>query len=791
MSPTGDRRVWRTGRRLCLWIGTLAVLGLATTGPAWSAEPKCDEPEPGFQRCVLPDGLERWRPVESGSEVPLFFRFLASLHDLVLPSPDRLPFGKSIALLVGVSDYKSSKHKNKHYDDLPFVKNDLRLMRETLLRHAGFDEVNVLTGDDVTSKKLKNVLSGLRKSISAKDRFMFYFAGHGDDLLNTQTGIMVFSGHDPQDPANDYFFKLRDLKDWSGYIDARHMLFLLDSCSSGLLGVPQTRKGETGNLLKALSGSGSRIVVTAGTAGQETYENDGNGVFTKAFVDSMLEVDRSKISGFRTVNEIVAEAAKKIAVFASQHPKEVDALTPDIWRFHKKDYDGTFVFIYPEGKLSQDEQDTLGLKKRGRDTVPLPPAFDARALELAFWNSIDKSADPVDFEDYLARYPDGAFSGLAKRRLAALTKVAALPPGTAATPGYEIEEIDEIDETYYVLKRANVRSGPGTSFEKVGRLSLGDEVGVTGKVLGKRWLRIALKGGDDAYVYGPLLSAEKPKPPEPVVVEEKPQPADNQVAVGVYPKAGRQPGETFKDCPECPEMVVVPAGSFLMGSPSSEAERDKDEGPQHRVTIPSAFAVGKYEVTFDEWDACVAAGGCGGYQPKDQGWGRGRRPVIDVRWRDAKAYVDWLSKETGKEYRLLSEAEWEYAARAGTATPFSTGRTITTDQANFNGNYTYGGSSKGVYRKKTLPVGSFAANGFGLHDVHGNVWEWVEDCSRDSYAGALSDGRAWTTGGNCLRRVLRGGSWNKKPRYLRSASRPWNWGDYRNNFNGFRVARTL
>ena len=236
----------------------------------------------------------------------------------------------------------------------------------------------------------------------------------------------------------------------------------------------------------------------------------------------------------------------------------------------------------------------------------------------------------------------------------------------------------------------------------------------------------------------------------------------------------------FRDCDECPEMAVVPAGSFTMGSPSDEKGRKDTEGPQHRVRIAKPFAVGRYEVTFAEWDACVAEGGCNGHRPGDKGWGRGRRPVINVSWKDAQSYVRWLSRKTGKRYRLLSEAEWEYAARAGTTGAFHTGPTISTHQANYQSQ-----------RRRTVPVGSFPANGFGLHDVHGNVWEWVEDCWHENYGGAPSDGGAWASGGNCDRRVLRGGSWTDVPRVLRSAYRDWNAAGNRNNVFGFRVARTL
>ena len=246
-------------------------------------------------------------------------------------------------------------------------------------------------------------------------------------------------------------------------------------------------------------------------------------------------------------------------------------------------------------------------------------------------------------------------------------------------------------------------------------------------------------------------------------------------------------GQRFRDCAECPEMAVVPAGSFLMGSPDAEEGRDEDEGPLHRVTFAAPFAVGIYEVTFDEWDACVADGGCGDYWPDDEGWGRGRRPVMNVNWEDAQLYVDWLTARSGWRYRLLSEAEWEYAARAGTTGPFHTGSTISTDQANYDGDLIYGNGVWGEYRKRTMPVGSFPANGFGLHDMHGNVWEWVQDCWAADYQGAPNDGAAFGSG-DCAMRVVRGGSWVSSPVSLRSANRMGydDWGA----FTGFRVVRT-
>ncbi|MFZ4603762.1 MAG: formylglycine-generating enzyme family protein, partial [Caulobacterales bacterium] len=241
-------------------------------------------------------------------------------------------------------------------------------------------------------------------------------------------------------------------------------------------------------------------------------------------------------------------------------------------------------------------------------------------------------------------------------------------------------------------------------------------------------------------------------------------------------------GTVFRDCPTCPEMVVIPARSFVMGSPSSEPNRESNESPQRTVSI-KAFAAGRFEVTFDEWDACVAEGGCE-TKPADQGWGRGKRPVINVSWSDAKAFAGWLSRKTGQRYRLLTEAEWEYAARGGTTSAYWWGASVGSGNANCNG------CGSQWDNAKTGPVGSFDANPFGLHDTSGNVWEWVEDCYAETYSGASTEGSANTTGA-CAVRVLRGGSWLSVPRGLRSAIRYWDAPAGRYNFLGFRLARAL
>ena len=267
-------------------------------------------------------------------------------------------------------------------------------------------------------------------------------------------------------------------------------------------------------------------------------------------------------------------------------------------------------------------------------------------------------------------------------------------------------------------------------------------------------------------------------------------PTSRSGSIWDLPAAVLTPGRRFRECAACPRMVVVPPGAFAMGSPPQESGRYPDEGPQRTVTIPASLAVGAAEVTFAQWDACVRAGGCDGYRPDDAGWGRGQRPVINVGREDAGRYLAWLSGKTRRAYRLPSEAEWEFLARAGTATPFHTGTTIAPSQANYNGTFAYGAGVGGAFRRRTLPVGAFAANAFGLHDVHGNVWEWVGDCWNDSYANAPTDGTAWRAG-DCGKRVQRGGSWSNAPKDVRSAVRNWRAAGHKDANSGFRVVREI
>ena len=473
------------------------------------------------------------------------------------------------------------------------------------------------------------------------------------------------------------------------------------------------------------------------------------------------------------------------------------------------------------------------------------------SVEEKFWALVEESEEPGDIEAYLEQYPKGVYAPLARMRLSHLRRAraaaqerasppagpaprdAVVEPPAAPDPARPVAPPSpESAEDALELKRSERR------LVQQGLALLGFSPGPADGEFGPR-TRLAIRAyreqkglAEGEYLTAELSEAlrelgaearrEERRRAELARVEaaraaelareEAARAADDAAFArakeldtragyeGYLARGGRHEpearrrlaalaklkaaGEVFRDCAGCPELVVVPSGSFMMGSPGHEGGRDGDEGPRHRVAIGEAFAVGVYEVTFGEWDACRGEGGCS-HNPGDRGWGRGSRPVVGVSWEDAKEYVRWLSRKTGEGYRLLSESEWEYAARGGSTTRYWWGDAVGRGRANCDG------CGSRWDDESTAPVGSFSPNGYGLHDVHGNVWERVEDCWHGSYVGAPGDGSAWTTGGKCGLRVRRGGSWYDYPRYVRSANRYRLDSGSRRNHVGFRVARTL
>ncbi len=408
-------------------------------------------------------------------------------------------------------------------------------------------------------------------------------------------------------------------------------------------------------------------------------------------------------------------------------------------------------------------------------------AGSADTIEAAFWMSIQDGDDVEEFESYLERYPQGHFASLARKRIAALAlakpspaEVAPQPAAPAPTP----------EPPLFKLAQA-----PASSAKPAPRVDAFQQRPVAPERKGGRPIVLIAVAIVAVAVVGVAALAFLPKSPggdvpvqvaagqaEPSMTAPAPPPVPDvqPVSTAAAPESLPAPvaSKVFRDCDDCPEMMRLEGGAFMMGSSPTEAGHRAWEGPQRQVTI-AALAIGLKEVTLAEWDACVTAGGCGNYTPTDKGWGRGARPAIMVSWNDAQAYVKWLSGKTGKTYRLPTEAEWEFAARGGASTAYWWGDKYV------SGNVPHG---------KTDEAGAHDANGFGLFDVSGNVAEWVQDCYVNSFANAPTDGKAVVTG-NC-QRVIRGGGWKADASDLRIANRSRLAPGTRDTAIGFRVVVT-
>lgn len=397
----------------------------------------------------------------------------------------------------------------------------------------------------------------------------------------------------------------------------------------------------------------------------------------------------------------------------------------------------------------------------------LPTDGEAR-YELEFWNSIKDSTSAADFEAYLEAYPNGRFAPLAKVRAKRYKKKSVKSAPVA--PVRKAVKVAPLDIFLEASKTANVRSEPSASSAKIDVLDSGQSIQVTGRVENGKWYRVRTDSGKTGYVFLPLLVQPSATRPASRPAKRSTEPSTPPLSVTA--------GKVFRDCETCPEMVTIPAGSFKMGSNRG----DRSERPVHRVTIKQPFAIGKYEVTVGEWRRCVDSGGCSNFPKKADT--SDRSPVRDISWSDAEEYVNWLSELTGGRYRLPTEAEWEYATRAGTSSTYWWGDRMGSGKANCKG------CDRAWNKEVPADVGSFPANPFGLHDTSGSVWEWVSDCWYDNHKGAPADGKSRYKS-NCRQHVIRGGSWRNDSSYAHSASR-FKYDTYvRYILNGFRVVKQL
>lgn len=421
-------------------------------------------------------------------------------------------------------------------------------------------------------------------------------------------------------------------------------------------------------------------------------------------------------------------------------------------------------------------------------------------LERSVWGELNTRRDAAGIlkglEAYRADFPDGLFAaeaGAIERRERGRIAEA---QGLLRAIGLSRAEPDGIlkDDTLVAIRTFQASlSLPATGLVDAGLMqALRAAEGGRGEGAAGTGARIAAGAGAAPAALSRPDARPSPGP------DKSPEPAPASKAVaGALPGAAlspdMRPGAPFRDCYACPELVLLPAGAFTMGDVTGRAP--SDERPARRVSISYRLAIGRYEVTFEEWDACVADGDCR-YRPDDRGLGRGARPVSDVSPADIAGYLTWLGRKTGKRYRLPSEAEWEYAARAGGVSAWSSGNDpgvlcSFANGADASSSYAWRNSAcSDRFATGPAPVGSFRPNAFGLYDMMGNVWEWVGDCWHPGYEGAPVDGSAWTTGCEGPDRVLRGGAYSVEIDKLRVSFR-YHFAPKRMPFFGFRVARVL
>ena len=668
---------------------------------------------------------------------------LAALAALLMTLPNTYAaeaaneFG--VAVIIGNKAYEDDR-----VPEVDYAHNDADAFYRFVVGTLGFSPDNVVDLRDATKARMEsafgskgNVRGQLWRWAEAdgsSDVVVFY-SGHGVPGINDGRGYLLPVDANP-DTAEINGYPIDVLYENLGKVPHKSVTVFLDACFSGA-------SGDGGKLIAGaspvyveadVSGLPGLTVLTAASGKQlASWDTEArHGLFTEHLLEALY--------GAADVDGNGRVSAAETKLYLDRH------MTRAARRTYGREQDAS---------LHGDESVVLSFSSTGgwssRPTLGPPPA--------AFTVAVEPAHARVRILNIGPPYRAGMVLEAGSYQV------------EASAPGY-------------VTRTEMVAHGATPTVHRLALSRPGQPFTIAPE---PAQARVRLVGHSEAYRPGMLL------PPGSYRVEasaEGYETATESVVHGAEPtvrrlalrKAGPQVGEQFRDCPDCPEMVVVPAGSYRMGSQDGLPR----ERPVHEVTIGAPFAVGRYEVTFAEWDACARDGGCprGVDIAEDLGWERGRRPVINVSWNDAQRYVQWLSRKTGKPYRLPSESEWEYAARAGTETAYSWGDDIGVNRANCDG---CGGRWDD---DKIAPVGSFGANTWGLHDMHGNVLEWMEDCWNDGYAGAPADESAWRAG-NCADRVLRGGSWISSPSFLRAASRFRYSTGIRVSNVGFRVARTL
>ena len=647
------------------------------------------------------------------------------------------------ALVIGNANYQSSPLRN------PL--NDARDMAAAL-KGLGFQVQSLLDAD---AGQMEQAILDFGDRLRTGGVGLFYYAGHGVQAQGSNYLIPLQANISREIQLKRKAIDAGLVLDAMGAANNGLNIVILDACRDNPYA--NSFRNTTRGLARMDSPKGS-LIAYATAPGDVAADGDGrNGVFTKHLLEQMQKPGMQVEQVFKQVTQ---------AVHAETRQRQTPFTTSSLL--------GEFYF------------------KPGSAPPPSPEPKPVPEIQ-----STSATIDGLSLDDWLLVYGDNTIT------IASLDKVVAYEQqhgGNAASRSYinrglqvalaNVNSADDLLE--YQSKFGYLPGAPAQIEARLAELlaagaSRQDLIRLRGQFPASATLRLQLAG---AYHQAKLFDAAAGEYQSWLGLTDSSHPERKSVLEAlVAAREGRLP--TIQDCSQCPQMVYISAGSFRMGD--IQGGGDSDEKPVHRVSV-KAFLMSATEVTFDQWDACVAAGGCS-HKPGDEGWGRGSRPVINVSWKDTQQYVKWISSKTGEQYRLPSEAEWEYAARAGSETKYFFGNSASDLCRYANGaaaetDFSWRNKDCRDDYQRTAPVASFTANAFGLYDMHGNVWEWTQDCWNGSYKGAPSDGTAWLSG-NCGRRVLRGGSWYYFPNNLRSASRYYDSTGFRINSNGFRLARAL
>ncbi|MFM7425036.1 MAG: SUMF1/EgtB/PvdO family nonheme iron enzyme [Elainella sp.] len=709
-----------------------------------------------------------------------------------------------IALLIGISEYEETAVPN-----LPAVQGDLEAIRQVLEdpQIAGFDRVTVLANP--VRQAMAEAIEQLFSTHQSDDLLLLYFAGHG--IKDDRGNLYLTSANTRQNAgwlAKASAVESRFLHDQMQGSRCKRQVIILDCCFSGAFAAglsanlsakqalatepitaamqdqfgvvavepePQTKgmaaSPTSEQIVKSLGLEG-RAILTSSTASQASFEERDSriSVYTRHLVEG-LKTGAADLNGDGMI------LIEELHEFAKERVQEAfPSMKPEIYAIKEgykirlaqaKINDPALEYRKEVQRSIQDGEITrIGRRilNRQQGTLGLTPEM-AAAIEAEVLKPFQ------EYRENLAEFQEALAEELTAEKQ--LSQIA-----------------------YEQLKR----------FQQILHLRDEDVAKVIAQLVPDQIARYSREQQSlEALVTEPQTAPKiSPSPSAPPPTPSTPAPSNLKnfsFEVATVDKKGQETQRQTKQSKAFVEdlgngitleMVSIPGGSFQMGSPETEKQRYQDESPQRQVTVP-AFLMGRYAVTQAQYEAIA-----GKNPSKFKG---ANRPVEQVSWNDAQAFCQKLSQQTGRNYRLPSEAEWEYACRAGTTTPFHFGETITTDLANYRGtdwdyqgttySGNYGAAPKGQFRQQTTEVGSFPANAFGLCDMHGNVWEWCEDVYHKTYEGAPTDGTAWIAGGDQNLRLLRGGSWINHPQPCRSAHRDRDAPDALPSRVGFRVVVVL